>query len=221
MVVDDEPEIVRLVRAYLERDGYRVASASDGETALTLATANPPDLIVLDLMLPGLSGWDVCRRLRESSKVPIIMLTARDDDFDKIAGLEIGADDYVTKPFNPRELVARVGAVLRRGRLEPGGEPIRAGLITLDLSRRSARLHERELSLTRTEFDLLAALASQAGRVLSREGLLDSAVDPEGGGTLDRSVDSHIRNLRRKLRAAGAGDLVQTVRGVGYRLASS
>jgi DNA-binding response OmpR family regulator len=220
LIVDDERKIVSLVRAYLERDGYEVVAAYDGKAAVAACRRESPDLVVLDIMLPELDGWEVCRQIRRFSTVPIIMLTARDEDADKLVGLELGADDYVTKPFSPRVLVARVKAVLRRARgVSPEPGMIRAGELVIDEERFLATCHGQPLSLTPTEFRVLAALASERGRVLSRAQLLDMALGESFDG-YDRTVDAHIKNLRRKLAAAGGDSAcrIVTVHGVGYRL---
>ncbi len=219
LVVDDEAKIVRLVRSYLEQAGYAVVEAADGQTALIQARREKPDLVVLDLGLPVIDGLEVARILRRERDVPIIMLTARVEDTDKIVGLELGADDYVTKPFNPRELVARVRAVLRRA---SGGGPapeiLRAGGLTLDLGAREATLDGRPLDLTRTEFDLLAVLLQNPGRAFTRLELLDRVQGAAYEG-YERTIDAHVKNLRAKL-----GDdprhprYIQTVFGVGYKL---
>ncbi len=224
LVVDDEPKIVRLVRAYLERDGFEVIEAADGRRAVAAARRQSPDLIVLDVMLPELDGLEVCREIRRFSDVPIIMLTARDEDADKLVGLELGADDYVTKPFSPGELAARVRAVLRRPRpIDVGGAADRrivAGGLVIDEERFEATCHDQPLPLTPTEFRILAALARDAGKVLSRAQLLDRALGESYDG-YDRTIDAHVKNLRRKLAAAGAGENcgIATVRGVGYKMA--
>ncbi len=219
LVVDDEARIVKLVRDYLERAGFAVLSARDGETALLMARRERPDLIVLDLMLPGLDGLDVCRRLRQETAVPIIMLTARVEEADRIVGLELGADDYVTKPFSPRELVARVRAALRRASGQVGpASVIRAGDLQLDTITMTATVGGQPVDLTPTEFQLLAALARQPGRIFSREQLLEAIHGVTFDG-YDRSVDSHIKNLRRKIEPdARAPRHIETVYGVGYRL---
>jgi DNA-binding response OmpR family regulator len=219
LVVDDESHIVELVQMYLEQAGYRVQSAGDGQAALTLFRRQRPALIVLDLMLPGLDGWEVCRRLRGESDVPIIMLTARTEDVDRIVGLELGADDYVSKPFNPRELVARVRAVLRRyqGGVRP--EQVRTvGELTVDPARREARFGATLLDLRPKEFDLLQALVEHCGLVMSRDQLLDLVWGYDfPGGT--RTVDAHISQLRAKLD--GSGIVIETHRGIGYKLLGS
>ena len=217
LVVDDEPHIVELAALYLRNDGYHVVTASDGAQALAQIAAAHPALLVLDLMLPEIDGWEVCRRVRATSRLPIIMLTARSDDVDKIVGLELGADDYLTKPFNPRELVARVKAVLRRSEPPPleAGEVLRAGPLTVDPGRREARLDGRLLDLRAKEFDLLRVLVEHKGMVLSREQLLDLAWGFDFYGET-RTVDVHVAHLRQSL---GAGPLaIETVWGVGYKL---
>ncbi len=220
LVVDDEQAIVELIEYNLRRNGYRVIVARDGGQALRLAQTERPDLVILDLMLPGLDGLDVCRALRRESSVPIIMLTARDEEVDRIVGLELGADDYVTKPFSVRELIARVKAVLRR--VAPPGTPAtavhRVGPLEIDPLAHEARIAGTPLALTQLEFDLLETLTRHAGQVLSREQLLDQVwgYDYYGG---PRAVDSAIKRLRAKLRQAGAdAAIISTVRGVGYRL---
>jgi DNA-binding response OmpR family regulator len=220
LVVDDEARIVKLVRDYLERAGFGVLSARDGETALTLARVEKPDLIILDLMLPGVDGLDVCRRLRQESGVPIIMLTARVEEADRIVGLELGADDYVTKPFSPRELVARVRATLRRANGQVGPATIlRAGDVELDTAALTATVAGQAVDLTATEFHLLATLVRQPGRIFSREQLLE-AVHGVAFDGFDRSVDSHIKNLRRKIEPNPRQPrYIQTIYGVGYRFA--
>ncbi len=218
LVVDDEARIVKLVRDYLERAGFDVLTARDGETALTLVRLERPDLIVLDLMLPGVDGLDVCRRLRQESAVPIIMLTARVEEADRIVGLELGADDYVTKPFSPRELVARVRAALRRATGQVGPTPfLRASDVELDTASLMATVAGQPVDLTPTEFQLLATLVRQPGRIFSREQLLE-AIHGVAYDGFDRSVDSHIKNLRRKIELNPRQPrYIQTVYGVGYR----
>jgi len=223
LVVEDERKIASLVRAYLEREGYLVREAFDGHQALEAFRRERPDLIVLDLMLPGLDGLEVCREIRRSSAVPIIMLTARDEEADKLVGLELGADDYITKPFSPRELVARIRAVLRR--VHPSdtlvSSPARLllGNLVLDEDRFEAVCHGHLLALTPTEFRILAALARAPGRVFSRAQLLDVALGESYEG-YERTIDVHVKNLRRKLAAAGAGEgcAIVTVHGIGYKL---
>jgi two-component system alkaline phosphatase synthesis response regulator PhoP len=218
LVVDDEFKIVKLAQDYLERGGFRVLAAGDGKTALAAARHERPDLIVLDLNLPGMDGLDVCRMLRRESEVPIIMLTARVDEVDRLIGLELGADDYISKPFSPRELVARVRTVLRRvrgGVHQPG--VIRAGDLEIDLrGHRVARAGE-PVRLSRTEFNLLAVLAQHPGQTFTRGQLLDRihGIAYEG---FDRSIDAHVKNLRRKLEVdPSEPNYVFTVYGIGYR----
>jgi two-component system alkaline phosphatase synthesis response regulator PhoP len=207
-----------LVRDYLERAGYRVLTAADGETALAVVRAERPDLVVLDLMLPGIDGLDVCRRVRQASGVPIIMLTARVEETDRIVGLELGADDYVTKPFSPRELVARVRATLRRASGDVGPPSVvRAADVELDTTTLIATVAGQPVDLTPTEFQLLAALARQPGHILTREQLLE-AVHGVAFDGYDRSIDSHVKNIRRKIEPdPRAPRYIQTVYGVGYR----
>ena len=217
LVVDDDRSIRDVARAALEAEGFRVDEASTGLEALEKFRALRPDLIVLDVMLPEVDGFEICRRLRAESDVPIVMLTARAEDVDKIVGLELGADDYVTKPFNPRELVARVKAVLRRYRKEESGEkPIVIGNLTVDPARRQAYVAGRPLELRRKEFDLLLAFARNKGLVLTREQLLDRVWGYDFYGST-RTVDVHVARLRDKL--AGSDVVIETVYGVGYRLA--
>ena len=218
LVVDDEARIVKLVRDYLTRAGFDVLDAQDGDTALTMARVERPDLIILDLMLPGVDGLDVCRRLRQESDVPIIMLTARVEEADRIVGLELGADDYVTKPFSPGELVARVRATLRRANGEMGPSTmLRAGDVELDTASLTATVAGELVDLTPTEFQLLAALVRQPGRIFTREQLLE-AVHGVAFDGYDRSVDSHVKNLRRKIEPDPRQPCyIQTVYGVGYR----
>ena len=218
LLVDDEPPILQLARMYLERDGFRVQDAADGEAALAAVNHAHPSLIVLDVMLPKLDGFEVCRRLRAANNdVPILMLTARDEDIDKILGLELGADDYLTKPFNPRELVARVRAILRRGdgKVQTDTRPIRLGDLDIDPARREVRLGSRMLDLRTQEFDLLIVLAGQPGRVFTREQLLQLAWGFDFYGQT-RTVDVHVAHLRKKLE--GGSVRIETVTGVGYKL---
>ncbi len=218
LVVDDEPKIVALARDYLEHAGFAVVSASDGSEALMRARSDAPDLIVLDLGLPKLDGLDVARGLRRDSNVPIIILSGRSDESDKLVGLELGADDYVTKPFSPKELVARVRAVLRRvEHPAPASDTIRAADVTLDIPRMRVRAGAREVELTATEFQLLVTLAREPGRVFTRSQLLD-AVHGVAFESYERAIDAHVKNIRRKLELdPGAPTYVQTVHGVGYR----
>jgi DNA-binding response OmpR family regulator len=220
LVVDDDVKTVELVKLYLTRDGYRVFCAYDGLEALRLARESHPDLIVLDLMLPGMDGLEVCRTLREESEVPIIMLTARTMDQDKLAGLDLGADDYVTKPFSPRELAARVRAVLRRlpgDALRRGPAEIRHGELTVNFHRREAALGGEMLNLTPTEFKLLGVLVREPGRVFSRAELIEKAMGYDFEG-FDRTIDVHILNLRRKLEPCpGRPGYIETIYGAGYK----
>jgi len=220
LVVDDEPAIAQICRDYLERAGFGVITAATGPEALALARTRQPDLIVLDLRLPGMDGLDVTRALRKHTNVPIIMLTARVEEADKLTGLELGADDYVTKPFSPRELVARVRAVFRRVDIGPGQrDTVRAMDVLLDVPRMRTKVGRRNVDLTATEFQLLATLMRQPGRIFTRSQLLD-AIGGEGAEAFERSVDAHIKNLRRKLETDPRNpQYVLTVYGVGYRFA--
>jgi len=217
LLVDDEANIIELAKLYLERDGFRVASVGDGPSALERAATDHPALMVLDLMLPGLDGYDVCRQVRAKSDLPIIILTARDDDLDKIIGLELGADDYMTKPFNPRELVARVKAILRRAErtAKPETGPVHLGDVTIDAARREVKVAGRPATLRTKEFDLLLALAEHRGLVLTREQLLNLVWGFDFYGQT-RTVDVHIAHLRKIL--AGSQLSIETVTGVGYKL---
>src|SRR5439155_2671117 len=220
LVVDDEPKIVQLARDYLEHAGFAVVTAADGRSALDEVRRRRPDLLVLDLGLPRLDGLDVTREIRRDSNVPIVMLTARDDEVDKLVGLELGADDYLTKPFSPRELVARVKAVLRRTERATGpGDVVRAGDLSLDVPRMRAELAGRPVDLTPTEFQLLATLAAQPGRIFTRSQLLD-AVHGVAFESYERAIDTHVKNIRRKLEPDPREPrYVLTVHGVGYRFA--
>jgi DNA-binding response OmpR family regulator len=216
LVVDDERNIVELVRLYLEKEGFGVVAAANGEEALALHARHDPDLVVLDLMLPGLDGFEVCRELRRRGDTPVLMLTARTDDVDAIVGLELGADDYVTKPFNPRALVARIKAILRRTEVTArGGRPIEVGPLRIDPRRREATVGDRRIELRAREFDLLAALARDPGAVLTRDVLLEDVWGTDFPGET-RTVDVHVAEVRKKLGADGPA--IETVRGVGYRL---
>ena len=218
LVVDDDVKTVELVKLYLNRDGYRVLTAYDGVEALRLAREGHPDLIVLDLMLPGIDGLQVCRTLRDESDVPIIMLTAKTTDQDKLTGLELGADDYVTKPFSPRELAARVRAVLRRLPGERGPDKIQHGELTVDFIKHEAFLASRPLNLTTVEFKLLGVLVKEPSRVFSRAQLIEKALGYDFEG-FDRTIDVHILNLRRKLKADPCHPkYIKTVYGAGYKL---
>ncbi len=218
LVVDDEPNIVHLARMYLERDGFRVESSGDGNTALEMVNRLHPALIVLDIMLPGIDGLEVCRTLRaRDNPVAILMLTARDDDVDKIVGLEIGADDYMTKPFNPRELLARVKAILRREErhLKNTGKPLNLGTLTIDPVRHEVTIGGEPIELRHQEFNLLLTLVEHSGMVLSREKLLELAWGYDYAGET-RTVDVHIGHLRKKL--AGSPIRIETVTSDGYKL---
>src|SRR6516225_1157645 len=216
LVVDDEPRIVQLVRDYLEHGGFTVLTASDGASALRSARTGKPDLVVLDLGLPGVDGLDVARSLRREGVVPIIMLTARTEESDKLVGLELGADDYLTKPFSPKELVARVRAVLRRASdTASPSDVIRVGSdVELDVPRMEARFEGRRVDLTKSEFQIVALMARQPGRVFTRSQLLD-AVRGVAIESYERAVDAHVKNIRRKIGAK----YIETVFGVGYRFA--
>lgn len=219
--MDDEPHIVELVRYNLVQEGFDVTTAGDGETALAKARDGRPDLVVLDLMLPGLDGLEVCRRLRRESSVPIIMLTAKGSELERVVGLELGADDYVAKPFSPRELVARVRAVLRRRAREvapPSEGPVQVGDLSLDPATREVTLRGRHVDLTAREFDLLRLLMRNPSRVFTREFLLEHLWGYDFAGTT-RTVDMHISRLREKIEETPADPTyIVTVRGVGYKL---
>ena len=218
LIVEDEREIAEILEAFLRQRGFSTEWARDGEEALRLFRAAEPDLVLLDLLIPKLDGMEVIRRIRRDSRTPVIMLSARSEEIDKVLGLELGADDYITKPFRPLEVVARINAVLRRS--TPGGssgdQPLRAGPIEVDVSRALATAAGERLQLTSTEFRLLQHFAGQPGRVFSRQELLDMAM-PESDA-LERVIDVHIGNLRRKLSAVGLADVLVTVRGMGFRL---
>jgi DNA-binding response OmpR family regulator len=218
LVVDDDPGIVKLVRAYLEQAGFAVSVAYDGKKAMQIARHERPDLVILDLMLPEMDGYDVCRALRKESEVSIIMLTARVEESDKLIGLELGADDYVTKPFSPRELVARVRSVLRRaGGMPAKPERLSHAEITVDLSRHLVEVRGQAIDLTPTEFDLLATLMEDPGRAFTRAQLLE-AVQGYAYDGYERTIDVHIKNLRQKIEEdAGNPQRVKTVYGIGYK----
>ena len=222
LVVDDELKITRLVRDYLEQAGFVVATASDGPGAMAAARQLKPDLIVLDLGLPGMDGLDVIRALRTASTVPVVVLTARADESDRIVGLEMGADDYLIKPFSPKELVARVRAVLRRTDLATAGpEVVRAGDLVMDRDRRQVKVGGRTVDLTATEFELLHVLARQPGRVFTRQQLLE-AIHGVAFESYERAIDAHVKNIRRKLEPEPQRPrYLLTVHGVGYRLADA
>jgi DNA-binding response OmpR family regulator len=213
LVIDDEQQIVEICSDYLKSAGYQVISTNDSRAGIDITRREQPDLVVLDIMMPEMDGFEVCKAIRKQGDIPIIMLTARVDEMDKLIGLELGADDYMTKPFSPRELVARVKTVLRRVGSEPGSDLIRVGIIELDRNHFEIRLSERVISLTPTEFEILALLMSQPGRIFSRAQLL-VAVHGVAFESYERAIDSHIRNLRHKLEP---DELIMTVHGVGYR----
>jgi DNA-binding response OmpR family regulator len=217
LVVDDEPKVARLARDYLEKNGFRVVTAADGQSALTIARREKPDLVILDLMLPNIDGREVCRILRRESDVPIIMLTALSEEIDQVTGLEIGADDYITKPFSPRAMVARVRALLRRTRGEIKLPAImRIGGLEIDSEKYLVTFKGSPIKFTPNEFKLLHLLANRPGQTLTREQLLE---DLHGGASsMDRSVDSHIKNLRKKLETASGESMIETIYGIGYRL---
>ncbi len=215
LLVDDEKSIIELERLYLEKEGYEIEVAYDGKTALEKFRSAKPAAIILDLMLPGVDGWEVCRRVRQESDVPILMLTARDQDMDKIVGLELGADDYLTKPFNPRELVARVKAIFRRTAPSPKTHQLSVGDLTMDLDRREATANGNLLKLRTKEFDLLTVLAQNPGIVMTRERLLEVGWGYDFAGET-RTVDVHVAHLRKQM--AGAKTQIETVSGVGYKL---
>ena len=224
LVVDDDRDIVRLVRSYLEKAGYQVLTAYDGESALQVLRSERPQLVILDLMLPDRDGWDVARLVRADSNIaatPIIMLTARVEDNDKIVGLEIGADDYITKPFNPREVVARVRALLRRSQLQQESQlPLRlsVGELLLDIGKRELSYGGETISLTPSEFELIKVLMQNPGFVITRDELAEKALG-YSSTSAGRTLDSHIKNLRRKIDHTGEHDsIIQTVHGIGYRL---
>jgi DNA-binding response OmpR family regulator len=223
LVVDDEPPLVQVVSSYLTRDGFDVVTATDGPSAVTAARDTSPDVIVLDLMLPGIDGMEVCRRVRTFSDAYVIMLTAKTDEVDKLVGLSVGADDYLTKPFSPRELVARIRAMLRRPRAEASATDVavlRFGDLEIDAAGREVRVGGQSVELTRTEFDLLAALSAQPRTALSRHQLLERVWHGDWYGD-DHVIDVHVGNLRRKLGDDAAHPrYVRTVRGVGFRMGS-
>lgn len=219
LIVEDERDIRDLILLHLQRDGYQVTTAGSGEDGLLQVKQSPPDLILLDLMLPGISGLEVCRRLRQeptTATLPILMLTAKADEVDRVVGLELGADDYVVKPFSPKELVARVRAVLRRSRPAPTAPPLAFGALVVDAGAHQVSVGGEPVTLTPKEFDLLRALAEAQGRVLSREFLLDRVWGYTRSGEIEsRTVDVHVRRLRMKLGAEGMR--IRTVKSVGYR----
>lgn len=218
LVVDDERKIVQLVKAYLEQAGFAVVTAYDGQQALTVFRHEHPSLVILDLMLPGIDGLDVARTMRRESNVPIIMLTARIEEADRLIGLELGADDYITKPFSPREVVARVRAVLRRTEAQPvASETISAGDVVINLTQHTVQVAGQPVDLTPTEFELLAAMARQPGRVFTRLQLLEQVLGDAYEG-YERTIDAHIKNLRQKIEPDSRHPrYIQTVYGVGYK----
>jgi len=225
LVVDDDPHIRQLLVFAFGKAGIETVEAGDGEAALVAAGKQPPDLVVLDINMPRMDGLEVCRRLRADSEVPILFLSSRDEEIDRVLGIELGADDYVVKPFSPREVVARAKAIMRRtagsfggeGRAAPSEGALRHGGLTLDTEGWAAQWQGAEIVLTATEFTLLRTLASAPGRIFSRDQLIDRLHGP-GFAITDRTIDSHVRNLRRKFADAGCSDLVETRAGVGYRL---
>ncbi len=222
LVVDDEPQIVRVLKGYLENAGFRVISSMDGKNALAIFTKENPEFIILDLNLPGMDGLEICRRIREVSNAPILMLTARSEEADKIVGLELGADDYIVKPFSPREIVARVRTILRRVYSDKSiSETIQAGGLFIDIEKHIVRLSDREIDLTPTEFDILVTLVRQPKRVFSRLQLLESALGVSYEG-YDRTIDTHIKNIRNKLEPNPKKPVyIQTVFGLGYKFEMS
>jgi DNA-binding response OmpR family regulator len=222
LIVEDDPTVAQLVRLYLVRDGYDVLTAADGVEGLRLAQEKDPSLVILDLSLPKMDGIEVCRRIRAGSQAPIVMVTARVEEDDRLAGLDLGADDYVTKPFSPRELVARVRAVLRRTAREaaaapsPGQSRLTAGDLVVDLDAQSATARGETLPLTPTEYRILVGFMRAAGRVLTRDQIIESVFGYDFEG-LDRTVDTHISNLRKKVEAAGTQNRIKTIYGSGYR----
>ncbi len=217
LVVDDDPRLRELVSITLERAGYQTITARDGQIALTHAMREAPDLVVLDVGLPEIDGLEVCRRLRARSDVPILFLTARDDEIDRVLGLELGADDYVTKPFSPRELVARIKAILKRSKAGGVELLLRHGPVEMDVSAHSVRVDGNALALTATELSILRRLMQTPAAIVSRPQLVDAIY---GAGSLvsDRTLDSHLRNLRRKLGDQGWGGAIETVHGIGLRM---
>jgi two-component system phosphate regulon response regulator PhoB len=216
LIIEDDRDIVEMIEYNLKEEGYQVTSAFDGEKGIELAKREKPDLVILDIMLPAIDGFEVCRSLKQyqpTAHIPVIILSAKSRETDKVVGLELGADDYVTKPFSPRELLARIKAVLRRHKEQPAGE-IRIGQVVIDNVRHKVEVRGQEIELTATEFRLLEALAKRPGAVLSRSQLLD-AVGADESMVYDRTIDAHVKSLRRKL--GRAKDYIETVRGIGYR----
>lgn len=217
LLVDDDPHLREVARYALAREGYQVREAGDGQRALDAFAAAPPDLIVLDVLMPEVDGLEVCRRIRKTSSVPILFLSSRGEEIDRVMGLDLGGDDYLTKPFSPRELVSRVRAILRRSGASTTSATIERGPIKVEPQSHRAFVHSVELELTGTEFRMLAAFTKHPGRAFTRSALVDLAYDGPHHVS-DRTIDSHIRNLRAKLREAGADGLIQTVHGLGFRL---
>lgn len=217
LLIEDDPDIVHIVKSYFQQSSFNLEVAFDGPTGLAKALNSAPDLILLDWMLPGLDGLELLKRLRNERRIPVIMITARTEEIDRIMGLEFGADDYLTKPFSVRELVARARAVLRRSTQIPQVETISQGQLNIDPQKREAFFNKNLLNLTTLEFDLLLSFMEQPGRVFSRDDLLIQVWGRDFEG-IDRVVDVHVSNLRKKLEAAGATNLLQTIRGIGYKL---
>lgn len=222
LIVDDDVKLVQLLRTYFDKEGFIVFSANDGLDALQLVREKKPDIMILDVMLPGLDGWDICRRIRRDNDIPIIMLTARDEESDRLIGLEIGADDYVTKPFSPKEVVARARVILRRAHKEVvRNEPVRAGSLLIDMERHLVIQGSQSLELTPTEFKILELLAVNAGKVFSRLQIVEQTQGYTFEG-YERTIDAHVKNLRRKLENnPKEPQYIQTVYGIGYKFAGS
>ena len=220
LLVDDDVKLVKLLQTYFEKEGFVIYSAHDGLDALQIVRTRRPDIIVLDLMLPGMDGWELCKKIRKDNDVPILMLTAREEEFDRLIGLEIGADDYVTKPFSPKEVVARVKAILRRTRREVVHyEPIRAGTISIDLERHQVLRNQEVVELTPTEFKILELLATNIDKVFSRLQIVEQTQGDAFEG-YERTIDAHIKNLRRKIELEPKEPrYIQTVYGIGYKFA--
>ena len=221
LIVDDDPHIREVLTFAFAKSGVETVEASDGEEALMLIGRDPPDLVVLDINMPRMDGLEVCRRLRAQGDLPILFLSSRDDEIDRVLGIELGADDYVVKPFSPREVVARAQAILRRSAKDataaPAAQPLGRGGLSLDLDGWAARWQGAEVPLTVTEFTLLRTLATAPTRFFSRDEIIDRLHGP-GFAMTDRTIDSHVRNLRRKFAEAGCASLIETRAGVGYRL---
>ncbi len=222
LIADDDPHIRQLLAYALAKAGFETREVGDGDEALSAVKAHPPDLIILDINMPRMDGLEVCRRLRAQGDLPILFLSSRDDEIDRVIGIELGADDYVVKPFSPREVVARVVAILRRGapkvtQAHEGGKHLIRGQLMLDLDDWRARWGETDIALTVTEFSMLRALAVAPGRILSRDMIIDQIHGP-GFAITDRTIDSHIRNMRAKFAKAGGTDLIETRPGVGYSI---